>query len=145
MEYFILFRKGERTNIIGSMTEISKIINMKDSTLKDRWRRLRQGAHIWCDDIPVLRGSVYDSEEYMRNIRDRNFKPIRLSECGQKRIRHGKSKRYVIYNRYGDVIFTGSAEECSDRLIMNVSSFYSIVHKCKEGNFKKYHVVALDD
>lgn len=57
--------------------------------------------------------------------------------CHRRRLQHRVV--YTVYNRYDDVICTGTADECVNALgLKNTSSFYSILTKSKRGKLQKY-------
>lgn len=139
---FVLFINGKRTSTIGSIKQISQISGLNANCLRSRWRHLRNGHHMKCFEIPVLVGSIYDSEKYMSNVSNMDFKTV-ISESATN---HKDKKYYAIYNSDDEIIFVGKAAECAKWLNCKVNNVYEqVLLQKKKHKPRKYYIMKVEE
>lgn len=138
---FVLFVNGKRTNVIGSIKEISLTTGLNANCLRSRWRHLRNGHHVQSSEIPVLQGSVYDNEHYMSNIVNTDFEPVvsKGATC------HKDKRDYAIYDRGDEIVFVGKAVECAKWLNCKVNNVYEQVVLQKKHKPRKYYIINIEE
>lgn len=138
---FVLFVNGKRTNVIGSIKEISQSTGLNANCLRSRWRHLRNGHHVQSSEIPVLQGSVYDNEHYMSNIVNTDFEPVvsKGATC------HKDKRDYAIYDRDDEIVFVGKAVECAKWLNCKVNNVYEQVVLQKKHKPRKYYIINIEE
>lgn len=138
---FVLFVNGKRTNVIGSIKEISQNSGLNAECLRSRWRHLRNGHHVQSCEIPVLKGSVYDNEHYMSNIINMSFKSVMANGATC----HKDKKDYAIYNSNDEIVFVGKSVECAKWLNCKVNNVYEQVILQKSHKPRKYYIVKIEE
>lgn len=139
---FVLYVNGKRTDTVGSIKEISEKLALNAWCLRSRWRHLRNGHHMKCFEIPVLVDSIYDSEKYMSNVSNTDFKTV-ISESATN---HKEKKDYAIYNSDDEIVFVGKATECAKRLNCKVNNVYEqLLLQKKKHKPRKYYIMKVEE
>lgn len=138
---FVLFANGKRTDIVGSIKQISQKLDLNVCCMRSRWRHLRNGHHMMCSEIPVLVNSVYDDEDYMSNVKNMDFKTV-ISEGSTS---HKDKNDYAIYNSDDEIVFVGKAAECAKWLNCKVNNVYAQVRIQKKKHIpRKYYIMKVE-
>ena len=93
------------------------------------------------EQLGMSRNSFYT---FVFQAQDSKKPKYKVERVGNERA-PSKVTQYEVKSRAGEILATGSSQECASQLGMTIHSFYSMVSRAKCGKNNRYIVSAVKD